>query len=441
MSIALDLIRQHMARNPVTTILDLFTITGSREETYAAIAHGDVLFDFERDLVLDEQAPVYRDESIWRADQALRIKPPVDMAHGGVIRLEIGAKCIYDGVTRTIIELSGESIWLTDETGSLVEITRRLIPALLATYRLAPPPNTATGTGHQLIAQATPEELKKALADFRVLKPWITGEIRSGLPSRTLRRKMASYRDAEANLGHGLAGLIANTKKRGNRNDRLTKAVEDKITELLNIDFLTTTAPNFTSGHRLLNNRLREAGLPSVSLKTFSKRITKLDPVKVALARHGHKIANAMRPPHPPSDLPASGDRAFEVGHIDSTQVDLELISERTGAGLPKAWITVMINANPPMPLGFHLALHKPRLESILMTVRDCVRRHHRLPDQITYDLGPEHAGTTFEMLEAAYKVSFLRRPRGNPRFGATMESFFNTFNQYLIHQLKGSTK
>lgn len=435
-------IEQHFSLKRTSTVGGLIAAVGDRSIVYEAIANDEVYFDLERDLVQDDRSPVYQDRKAWELDKALRSAPPISVGRTGAICIQTGASLMYDGSRVRVMSEDLLSVWIRHGDGQLTSLSRESIPALIEAGRLtAVPPDEDPTPGIGMVANASPERQQRALEWYNRLLPHLNGSVGGALPNRTFRDKVKSYREAEATSGCGLAGLLDDFALRGNRTPRLMPEVEIEIAQALETEFGTPLAPNVATTLRLLNHRLKEKGLPPLGRKALVHRIGQLPPEQLADARYGHKVANAVRPPHQPSELPPSGDRAFEVGYIDSTQVDLSLISDRTNAKLPMAWLTVLLNGKPSFPLAWHLALHKPDTSSVLMTARDCVRRHNRLPDLIVYDLGSEHQTVSFDVLKATYKVDFLKRPRGNPRFSAAMESFFNAFNQYFIHQLEGNTK
>lgn len=434
-------LESHVVTHPVSKLGDFLAAAGSREEGYRAIVNGKVYFDLLRDLASNDDAPVYRDRIAWEMDQALRKHPPIEIGSTGQIKISVGAKLIYDDQLAEIVRVDLASFTLKLSGISLMEIKHASIPALIADGRLksAPQGDSAAFTYGRL-AKATKDQLVTVLDRFKQLEPWIDGaaETKKG---RTQRRQLKRYRQAEASAGSGLLGLLSREQYRGNRTTRLMPVVEQEIASHIESEYLTVTAPSVATTLRILNHRLREKSLPPINRKTLVKRIQMIKPEVIAQARHGHKVANAVRPPHELVGPSPHGDRAFEVGHIDSTQLDVEVISERTGASLGRPWVTVLINANPSMPLGWHISMDKPDSDSVLMALRDCVRRYSRLPDTIVCDLGSEHSSISLEMLLAAYSLTIVRRPRGNPRFGPIIESYFNTINQYFIHQLKGSVK
>ncbi|MCX7070793.1 MAG: hypothetical protein NTW01_07320 [Gammaproteobacteria bacterium] len=434
-------IAKHLEQRPITTLAALFEITGNRAGVYEAVANAEVYFDLERDYVMDDRAPVYRDRAIWEADRISRSKPPVEVGAGGTIDTRVGSRLVYDGHPFQVVSGDSDSVWIRGDNGSILQIALDSFPGLVNAGRIRAVPSlqTAGQSGLAKIVAADPKNLARALRRYSLIEAWQSGKSISGIPERSLRRYRELFREAEALHGHGLAGLLDGQAGRGNRTVRVDNRVLDEVKLIVDNELLTDIAPTIATAHRLLNGRLREKGLPTLSRKTFNVHGEAVDRERWARARFGHKAANAQRPPHPASDIPVKGDRAWEIAHIDSQQIDLELISERTGGEVPLAWLSVMLNVNPVFPLGWYIAPHKPNEESILMVARNCVRRHNRLPDVVVYDLGSEHRGTTFDVLRATYKSDFIKRPGGNPRFGPEIESFWNSINQYVIHQLKGN--
>lgn len=434
-------VTKHLDRQPMTTLATLFEVAGTRDAVYEAVANAEVFFDLERDYVMDDHAPVYRDRLIWKADLIFRSKPPVEVGAGGTIDTRIGNRLVYDGTPSVVLSSDSESLWIRGDDGALTRIALDSIPGLVTSGRVGAVPTlqSAGQSGLEQIITADPANLARALQKYSLVEAWIMGRDVSAVPTRSLRRYRERFREAEALHGHGLVGLLDNQARRGNRTVRVEDTILEEIKLIVETEMLTAVAPSIATAHRLLNSRLRQKGLSPLSRKTFDLRARAVDRERWARARFGHKAANAERAPHRPSNIPVKGDRAWEIAHIDSEQIDLELISERAGGEIPLAWLSVMLNVNPTYPLGWHIAPNKPNEESILMVARDCVRRHNRLPDVVVYDLGAEHRTITFDVLRATYKSDFIKRPGGNPRFGPEIESFWNSINQYVLHQMKGN--
>lgn len=108
---------------------------------------------------------------------------------------------------------------------------------------------------------------------------------------------------------------------------------------------------------------------------------------------------------------PRHGDRPFEVGHIDHTLLDIELVCSRTGGPLGRPWATLLIDAYSRRILAVYLTFDEPSYRSCMMVVRICVQRFSRLPETIVVDGGAEFSSTYFETLLAAFECTKKQRP------------------------------
>jgi len=75
------------------------------------------------------------------------------------------------------------------------------------------------------------------------------------------------------------------------------------------------------------------------------------------------------------------------------------------------------------------------------MILRECVRRHVRLPQVLVVDGGAEFHSTYFEVFLARYEVTKKTRPPAQARFGSVAERLFGTANTNFIHNLQGNTQ
>lgn len=100
-----------------------------------------------------------------------------------------------------------------------------------------------------------------------------------------------------------------------------------------------------------------------------------------------------------------------------------------------------MIDAYSRRILAFYFSFDPPSRISLMMVLRECVRKHHRLPECIVADNGKEFRSAYFEKLLARYDCDIQWRPPSQPRFGAIMERFIKTMNTQFVHALEGNTK
>ncbi len=91
--------------------------------------------------------------------------------------------------------------------------------------------------------------------------------------------------------------------------------------------------------------------------------------------------------------------------------------------------------------LALYLTFDPPSYRSCMMVLRECVRRHSRLPQIIIVDGGKDFQSTYFETLLARYEIIKKTRPPAKARFGSTCERIFGTANQHFFHNLAGNTQ
>ncbi len=138
---------------------------------------------------------------------------------------------------------------------------------------------------------------------------------------------------------------------------------------------------------------------------------------------------------------PRHGSRPWAICHLDHTQLDIELVSSKTQAVLGRPWATFLSDAYSRRILAVYLTFDPPSYRSCMMVLRDCVRRHGRLPQCLVVDGGKEFSSIYFERLLAIYECTSKTRPGGKPRFGSVCERLFGTANTMFIHNLAGNTQ
>jgi putative transposase len=126
---------------------------------------------------------------------------------------------------------------------------------------------------------------------------------------------------------------------------------------------------------------------------------------------------------------------------MDHTELDVELVSARTGRPLGRPWATFAVDAYSRRILACYLSFDPPSYRSCMMALRVCVRRHQRLPQIIVVDGGPEFQSIYFESLLARYTCTKKVRPGAQPRYGSVIERLFGTTNTEFVHNLLGNTQ
>jgi hypothetical protein len=103
--------------------------------------------------------------------------------------------------------------------------------------------------------------------------------------------------------------------------------------------------------------------------------------------------------------------------------------------------MTLLTDAYSRRILAVYLTFDPPSYRSCMMVLRECVRRHSRLPQIVVVDGGREFQSTYFETLLARFESIKKTRPAAKPRFGSVCERLFGTANTQFVHNLKGNTQ
>ena len=83
--------------------------------------------------------------------------------------------------------------------------------------------------------------------------------------------------------------------------------------------------------------------------------------------------------------------------------------------------------------LALYLTFDPPSYRSCMMALRECVRRHARLPQIVIVDGGRDFQSIYFETLLARYECTKKTRPAAKPRFGSVCERLFGTAKTQFI--------
>ncbi len=228
----------------------------------------------------------------------------------------------------------------------------------------------------------------------------------TAVPARTLRRWVTAYRAAEINLGSGYLGLLPEPRG-GNTTPKLPEESRTAMSEFIASDYETLKQKTKYASWIALKLACERRGIVAPSYKAFNTAVLTRPGFEQTLKRQGPRAAYPQEafywqlefrtPPH--------GDRPFEIGHIDHTELDVESVCSRTGRGLGRSWLTLLTDAFSRRILAVYLTFDPPSYRSCMMVLRECVRRHSRLPQIAIVDGGREFQSTYFETLLARYEA------------------------------------
>ncbi|WP_197026561.1 Mu transposase C-terminal domain-containing protein [Hylemonella gracilis] len=363
-----------------------------------------------------------------------------------------GSAVVWDGSAWEIVNAGDTEIFLRRKNTDGKECVQRLPVAdfeqLVGTGSIA---GTTAITNPQLAAagarlcRATAEDIRSAMHRYYCIHPELCPPTENHLASsRAIRKWKRFAQQGLIEYGNEFVGLLPQIHDRGNRARRLPPRVLEIIHEVIDQEVQSSTAPGNFNAWSLVVNTCRKEGLMLPSRKTFTAEIQRVTtPEALKKAREGEKAGYSLELPFLilERDTPKHGTRPFDIAHIDHTQLDLQLVNEATGAPMGKPWLTVMIDAYTRMILAWVLLFVEPSYRSCMLVLRDCVRRHHRLPRTLVSDQGREFLGTYYEQLLAMFGVNKRTRPASQPRFGNIIERVFGVQNSQFTLALIGNNK
>lgn len=298
-------------------------------------------------------------------------------------------------------------------------------------------------TDYDLIKRYTQNELSVASHRLNIIQGT---ENDGSISQRTIRTWKKRFKEAEAHLGNGLIGLIPNTRKRGNRTGRLLEETEILLHTAINNTFLRPIQTTAAYAYSVFVQDCEKQAVPSCSYAAFCKRTKSNNVFTTTRLREGHKAAHQLGPMPRNIDLkntlPAHGEFAFSIAHVDHTLIEMNFVSalDRKPIKL-RLWVTLMIDSCTKCVLGMYLCFRSPSYISLMMVLRDCVRRFDRLPLNIVTDQGAEFYSEDYESLLAACCITKTMRPKGQPRFGSVMETYFNTVQKGVVINEMGNRR
>ncbi len=367
---------------------------------------------------------------------------------GSFINVENGEILEWDGFEWLVLNAGLSVVTLQSENGKIMPIAITDIRTLIQSGQIKAK-KTADSSSlsvelQKMITEASSEAMAVAAARCKIVEKFLKGEKNEIETSeRTVRRWVLSYRQALERWNCGYVGLLPKTSKRGNRMQKLPEPVEQLILDVIEQEYETKQQKTKYNVYSGLVDKCLKNGVITPSYKTFIKTVNNRPRYEQTLKRQGRRAAYVHEQFYMELDTktPRHGDRPFEVCHIDHTELDIELISSRNGKNYGRPWATFLVDAYSRRLLSVYLTYDPPSYRSCMMTIRECVRRHARLPQTIVVDGGKEFQGIYFETLLARFEVTKKTRPPAKARFGSVCERLFGTANTTFVHNLIGNTK
>lgn len=444
-------VRAYASAFPGLTLERLLQVTKetvSADAIFGMIAANALYVDLHAaPLAESSQVKVY--SSAEAASPVCRCAPETPQLMPSAM-LRCGNTVVWDGRLFRVVNMGITSISLLSEDQTLTELPVSAFEALVQQKRIElTPEDLKKGSESSILehlSRANERDLR--IANFRsvFVDRYLRDETLptvSDVPLRTFYRWIAQYRQAGTLYGNGYLGLLPGHSAKGNRTPKLPEAARREMTEAFEQDYETAKQKTLYASWIKLKLSCDNKGIAPPSYKTFAIAACRRDPYRQRLRRQGRRSAYALEPFYFELELktPRHGDRPFEIGHIDHTELDVEVVCSRTGRVLGRPWLTLLIDAYSRRVPAIYLTFDPPSYRSCMMVLRECVRRHQRLPQIVVVDGGKEFESTYFEALLANYQCTKKVRPAAKPRFGSVCERIFQVSNTQFVHNLRGNTQ
>ena len=421
---------------------------GSADDLYFCIATEQVYVDLAQTPLADPQhVQMFLDREQAQAYVALEQScgELFPRASSSVVAVRAGTMLWWDGKPWRVLNLGETLVSLLSPDKHIVDFPMEVLDTLLREKKVTAarvvPDDVRRVEELELLRKASPKQLEVATQRYKLLGGAAT-EMRT-VPARTLRGWREAFREAEAIYGHGFLGLIPRWSTSGNRLPRLSKEAEALLEKYVTQHYETLKQQSASAVYVLLAREAQEQHIPVPSYRTFCQRIKHRPQHEQTLKRQGPRAAAQLEPFYWELEqtTPRHGDRPCEIVHIDHTELDLELVSARTGRSLGRPWATFMTDAFSRRLLVVYLTFDPPSYRSCMMALRECVWRYGRFPQTLVVDGGAEFRSVYFEALLAYSSCTKASRPWAKPRYGAVIERLFGSANTQFVHTLTGNTQ
>ncbi|UCV21487.1 integrase catalytic domain-containing protein [Ferribacterium limneticum] len=413
---------------------------------YKMIADGVLYTRLEKDLLTEpERAIVFRDKvsadayGLHLASQTETTLPSLR-----TLTIAAGQSLLWDGRAWRILNVGDQDVFLEDEERVITSIGLKIFEQMVKDGVITGIPVGATlerDKAEEIVRRASPEDLEHAMYRYRCLFP----ERSEGVPAescdRAQRKWRALYKRGQELYGSGLLGLIPKISQRGNRERRLDEAVIKIMDDVIDEHYAVVDGWSITACSGEVTNRCNEHGLLPPSEVALREQIKRRRQHDLVVIREGEKAAYSDSEFYWRIDgaTPRHGERPFEIGHTDHTELDLQFRGSRNGKKMGKAWLSVLIDAWSRMILAWVIMFDAPSYRTCMALIRSCIERHGRVPKTIVVDKGPEFQSIYFETLLARLECHKKTRPGSKPRFGSINERFFGMNNEQFVHCLRGN--
>ena len=380
-----------------------------------------------------EELLLFRSETIYQA-HALTATAEIGLAPPCELALRPGSRFIFDGRSLEVVLAGTTSIVARAEDKSTCTLPLALVEQLFRESAIEVPESARKRTVEYDVSTIVANEKDLGVAMRRLEA--IRNPEGSGIPERTLRR----YRQAIKGVTSVQDQLkLLAPRRSGNTGRRLPQAVLDVALEVVDERHNQANRQPVSATYVQFKARCEERGLVPMSESGFYVWIKDHVDIK---AREGRRAAyqQAPIPLWYDHEQPVHGVRPHAVVYIDHTTVN-QLCRGMEIENLGKPYLTIAFDGAVGKARAMYLSYDAPSANTVLMILRDYVRRNGRLPDTIVLDNGAEFHSAALKRFCDLFRVHIRWRRRSKPRDSTLVERMLGVTETEVIAAQDGNTR
>lgn len=422
------------------------------DEIFKMIADEQVFVDLSATTLMDEahRVRVFRTRLLLESSALWLPALSAPVVEGiPQVTMVSGAALLWDGSACEILNVGKSHVYLKTAEVPLLKVDASSFAAMVREGSITAEQRCADPRAERAadkLRNATDEDFKSAMHRYHCLHPETCppDEPPHTASARAIRKWRALARSGVGELGNEFVALLPCIGNRGNRERRLDERSLTLMHQVIDEEVTSKNRSGHAVSWSILVAKCEKEGRLPPSRRTFEEEIRRVKtPEELKKAREGEKAGYNLELPYLTLErtTPRHGCRPFGLAHIDHTQLDLQFVDESFGRSMKKAWLTVLLDAYARNVLAWVILFDEPSYRSCMLAIRDCVRRHGRVPQTIVADQGSDFKSKYFDMLLAFLGVHKRMRPGSQPRYGGVIERFFGLSNTDFVHALRGNNQ
>ena len=343
-----------------------------------------------------------------------------------------------------LVQMIDDGVMIGDLDGSLISSPRGFLVSLQDAYleqgikvlKERRPFSTAENVSIDMGLAPSAGRAKQALSRLE--------RIDSGEKSRSTRRWITQIQEGEKLGLTRFQSLLPEYHKSGNRKNKAPDYVLRFLDDYLRSEHCAKRGLSEYRSYIAYKSlaRQRHPNVAPVSRTTFRKYLAMVPGDYIGYQRGGRRMSNAMSSATPVLYRGLKTSYAWRTAAVDHYYADIYIVIFNGGDYVfaARPTITGIIDLYSGAVLALSLSLLPPSRKTIAKALRDCVRRHGKLPSELIVDRGAEFKSVYFASLLADLGITLSLRPSAHPRFGGEIEGLFGDFKKMWLVNRPGNT-